>query len=86
MKMIVAILDNNKAEQISKILLNADFRVTRLASTGGFLREGQTTLMVGVDDEKVETALQFFRDNLPPKDNEIQATLYVLKVRNFQRV
>ena len=86
MKMIVAIIDDNHSEHISATLVSNNFRVTRLASTGGFLREGETTLMVGVDDEQVESALQIFRDFFPPAPEKLQATLYVLNVKSFDRV
>jgi uncharacterized protein YaaQ len=87
MKMIVAIIENDKIEQVSQALLVKDYRVTRLASTGGFLREGSTTLMVGVEDALVEEALQVIRDQYEPiSTGPIQATLYVLNVKSFDRV
>jgi uncharacterized protein YaaQ len=87
MKMIVAIVENNKVEQISQALLDKNYRITRLASIGGLFREGATTLMVGVDNELVENVLQIFRDQLQPLNPEqIQATLYVLNVKSFDRV
>ncbi len=88
MKMIMAIVENHHSDSTSSALVNANFRVTRLASTGGFLREGTTTLMIGVDDEKLETALQLIRDQIPLTENteNIQATIYVLNVKDFRRV
>ena len=87
MKMIVAIIENDKIEQVSQALLVKDYRVTRLASTGGFLREGSTTLMVGVEDTLVEEALQVIRDQYELRSTgPIQATLYVLNVKSFDRV
>jgi uncharacterized protein YaaQ len=88
MKMIIAIIENHYSDAISRALLSQNFRITRLASTGGFLREGATTLMVGVEDEQLETALNIIRAQSPPSDDptKIQATIYVLNVRNFKRV
>ena len=87
MKMIVAIVESDKVEKVSQTLLAKKYRVTRLASTGGFLREGATTLMVGVDDDQVEEALQVIREQFPtPSPDQIQATLYVLNVKSFDRV
>lgn len=88
MKMIMAIVENHFSEATSSTLLKANLRVTRLASTGGFLREGATTLMIGVEDDELETALQLIRDQIPILDNqdEIQATIYVLNVKDFRRV
>ncbi|MBN1665619.1 MAG: cyclic-di-AMP receptor [Anaerolineales bacterium] len=88
MKMIVAIVEASQAERISQALLAADFRVTQLASTGGFLREGATTLMIGVPAVQVEAALQVIRDQHPGDydPERVRATLYVLNVKDFNRV
>jgi uncharacterized protein YaaQ len=87
-KMIIAIIENHYSDAISRALLSQNFRITRLASTGGFLREGATTLMVGVEDEQLEPALEIIRAETPPSEdpNKIQATIYVLNIKNFKRV
>ena len=86
MKMIIAIVKDSETDKISQSLLSAKFRVTKLATTGGFLREGATTLMVGVEDDKVEDALSVIRSQIKPNPEDSQATLYVLNVKNFSRV
>jgi len=88
MKMIIAIVDDAKKDEISQALLHESFRVTQLSTTGGFLRGGATTLMVGVEDDLVENALQIIRKQIPnPFDPEKrQATLYVLNVKSFIQV
>ena len=88
MKMIMAIVEDHFSDATSSALVNANFRVTRLASTGGFFREGATTLMVGVEDEKLEEALELIREQIPlsTETDKIQATIYVLNVKDFRRV
>ena len=88
MKMIMAIVENRYSDATSSALRNANFRITRLASTGGFLQDGATTLMVGVEDEQLETALQVIRDQIPLSDDpdDMHATIYVLNVKDFKRV
>lgn len=54
MKLIFAIVHDEDAFHIMDLLNEAGFSVTKLASTGGFLRSGNTTLIGGVEDEKVE--------------------------------
>jgi uncharacterized protein YaaQ len=54
MKLVVAIVQDKDAGRILQALVKKDFRATRLASTGGFLREGNTTLLVGVEEDQVE--------------------------------
>lgn len=88
MKMILAIIDGNQSEAISQSLLREGFRVTRLASIGGFLQEKSTTLMIGVEKEKLERVLTAIRTHFPgPTDPaDVRATIYVLNVKRFDRV
>ncbi len=88
MKMILTILQDSHSDAVARALLANGFRVTRLASTGGLLRGGRTTLMIGVDNEQVEPALEIIRAEVPPapENNPPQATIYVLNVRDFARV
>ena len=57
MKLIVAIVQDEDASRLVSQLMNDGFGVTKLATTGGFLRAGNTTLLVGVDDEKFDRAM-----------------------------
>jgi len=88
MKMIVAILSDDKTETVANDLLQSGFRVTKFASTAGFLSGGTTTLMVGVKNDQLAEALSIIRENFSPLDPEkgIQATVYVLDAENFERI
>ena len=57
MKLIIAIIQDEDASRLISELMTADYRVTKLATTGGFLRSGNTTLLVGVEDDKLNDAL-----------------------------
>lgn len=54
MKLVMAIIHDEDAFQITDILNEQGYSVTKLATTGGFLRAGNTTLICGVDDDRVE--------------------------------
>src|SRR5215212_6822804 len=58
MKLVVAIVQNEDADDLIEALTAAHYGATRLASTGGFLRQGNTTVIVGVPDEAVDSVLQ----------------------------
>ncbi|HEY3414796.1 MAG TPA: cyclic-di-AMP receptor [Armatimonadota bacterium] len=62
MKLILAIVHDRDRHKLSDRLVKEGFRFTQLASTGGFLREGNTTFMIGVDDEQVDAALHVVDD------------------------
>jgi uncharacterized protein YaaQ len=57
MKLVVAIVQNEDADDLIDGLTAAHYGATRLASTGGFLRQGNTTIIVGVPDEAVQNVL-----------------------------
>lgn len=57
MKLIIAIVQDEDAPRLVSTLMNDGYGVTKLATTGGFLRAGNTTLLVGVEDDKYEGAM-----------------------------
>ena len=57
MKLIVAIVQDEDAGRLVSVLMDKGFGVTKLATTGGFLRAGNTTLISGVEDDKLQDAL-----------------------------
>ena len=57
MKLIIAIVQDEDSSRLIGKLMDAGFGVTKLATTGGFLRAGNTTLLVGVDDDKFQAAM-----------------------------
>jgi len=87
MKMIIVIVKDSDAEPVTRALTASDFRVTRIASTGGFLRSGVVTLLIGVNDERVEAGIQVIRDQIGESDSkESRATLFVVPVQRFEQV
>lgn len=63
MKLIIAIIQDEDAGEVISHLNEAEIQVTRLATKGGFLRSGNTTIMTGVEDEKVDEALKIIEEN-----------------------
>ena len=87
MKMIIAIIRDVDSDQITRVLTANDLRVTRIASTGGLLRRGVTTLLLGVDEDKVETTIQVLKDNCSPaNEGEKRATVFVVPIEKFEQI
>ena len=63
MKMIVAIVQNQDAAALGRALVSANIRATKLSSTGGFLKEGNTTFLIGVATADVPRALEVVQQN-----------------------
>lgn len=94
-KLIIAVVQNEDADNVVDALLENDFRATRLASTGGFLRRGNTTLMIGADEDQVDHVLDLIRQNArsgtAPLEAEgasqpAAATVFVLDLEEHQRL
>lgn len=88
MKLIMAIIKDEDNDRVSRKLTDEMFRVTFVASTGGFFRSGRSTLIIGVDDERVEKALQIIKENtaIPENTDEKRATVFVLDVEEFSQL
>lgn len=63
MKLVVAVVQDKDSNRLSSDLMNHKFSATKLASTGGFLRSGNTTFLIGVDELSVPKVLDIIRDN-----------------------
>ena len=58
MKLIIAIVQDEDSSRLVNQLMKNGYGVTKLATTGGFLRAGNTTLLIGVDDEKPHSVME----------------------------
>jgi uncharacterized protein YaaQ len=61
MKLIVAIVQAYDTDPLLRNVTSAGFRVTRIQSTGGFLRAGNSTVFMGVEDDRVRECLELIR-------------------------
>jgi uncharacterized protein YaaQ len=62
-KLVVAIANNDDAGRLLDSLTAAGYRATTISTTGGFLRQGNATILVGIEDEKVPYVLELIRTN-----------------------
>ena len=86
MKMIIAIVNDNDADTLTQAFTAASFRVTRVASTGGFLRSGVVTMLLGVEDDQVDAVIETVRKAMPSKGDQKRATVFVVPVSHFEQV
>lgn len=71
MKMIIAIVQDKDSNALSNAFIEADVRATKLATTGGFLRSGNTTFMIGIADERVAEVLALIKKTSSKRDEYI---------------
>lgn len=62
MKLVIAIVHNDDVHKLRNALIENDFRVTKLATSGGFLRADNATLLIGVEEEKLAQLLDLVRE------------------------
>ena len=62
MKLVLAIVQDDDAIDLIEELTDKDYRVTKLATTGGFLKSGNTTLMIGVEEKEVKNLINVIED------------------------
>ena len=87
MKMIIVLVKDNEADALTRALTDAEYRVTRIASTGGFMRSGVVTLLLGVEDAQVDAAIGLIRKTVGvPGAGEKRASLFVVPVLRFEQV
>lgn len=63
MKLIIAIINSDDSQNVLSEITKAGFYATKLSTTGGFLRTGNLTLLMGVEDEKVDELLELLKAN-----------------------
>ena len=86
MKMIIIIVQNNDADVLTRAFTAGNFRVTRVASTSGFMRSGVVTMLLGVEEPQVDAAIKIVHDALSPSSDKKRATLFVVPVQHFEQV
>lgn len=73
MKMVIAIVQDDDALDLVDALTEKSFRVTKLATTGGFLKSGNTTLLMGVEANKTQEVIDVIESTCK-KRNELVAS------------
>lgn len=94
MKLIIAIVQDDFTPKVIKSLTNNKYKTTKLSSTGGFLKSGNTTLLIGVEDDEVDEVVKLIEDECKDKKivkgkDEITvggANLFILNMDSFKRI
>lgn len=74
MKLVLAIISKDDADKTIAALTKAEFRATRIDSVGGFLKEKNSTILVGVEPKQVKDVLKVLGDNAQSHDEQLTPT------------
>lgn len=83
MKLIVAIIHDEDAHDLISALSETKIGVTKLASTGGFLRAGNTTLLAGVEIDQVDVVLEKIKENCKVRKEITTSTAMMAETSGF---
>jgi uncharacterized protein YaaQ len=87
MKLVIAIIRDVDDGAVIDALIAQGYRVTRVASTGGFLRRGNVTLLIGVEESQVQAVLDILRGVCRPAESgQHRATVFVVDARHFEQI
>lgn len=62
MKLLFAVIQNDDVKALTRALIDHEISVTRISSSGGFLHGGNTTLMIGIEDEQLDLVLNDIKE------------------------
>jgi len=87
MKLMSIILQDRNSDPVIEALVRSGYAVTHMASTGGFLRQGNVTLMVGVEAKKVESILGLLKRHCHTTEpGRHAATVFVLDMPEYLKI
>lgn len=75
MKLILAIVNNDDAYYVNSALNDAGYYVTKISTTGGFLKSGNTTFLTGVEEDNVKNVLSIIRTHSRKREIDVPMTV-----------
>jgi uncharacterized protein YaaQ len=82
-KLVVAIVHNEDAGALVDALLEREYRTTRLHSSGGFLKQSNATVLLGVDDDKVDEVVAIVRENCTARSEVVNPMPPIMEPGEF---
>jgi len=87
MKLIIVIIRDIDETAVLNELVARNYRVTRMASTSGFLRRGMVTLLIGVENDQVQSVISLLKETCSPAEAGLhRATLFVVDTSHFEQI
>ncbi|MBA1393690.1 hypothetical protein EQ500_07395 [Lactobacillus sp. XV13L] len=75
MKLIIAIVQREDANRLQRAFAKESIRATKLATTGGFLSEGNTTFLIGIDDNHVKQVLRLIKEESKSREEYMNSSM-----------
>ncbi|MHC5099962.1 cyclic-di-AMP receptor [Peptoniphilus genitalis] len=78
MKLVIAIVQDEDSENLIRSLNENNFKVTKISSTGGFLKSGNVTILSGIEDEELDKFMGILEEN--SKTREVKRTIQPVNI------
>ncbi|MGO1581378.1 MAG: cyclic-di-AMP receptor [Peptoniphilaceae bacterium] len=94
MKMIIAIIQDKFIDKLMDRFLDEEIYVTKVSTSGGFFKSGNTTLLVGADESELDHIDSIFREVTQTEEVKTEmgsfeisgATIFVIDVEKSLRI
>jgi uncharacterized protein YaaQ len=83
MKLVIAVVQGNDAEPLLAALVDKGYRATQINSAGGFLRERNVTLLIGVSDDRVDDVREIVRNNCHSRTRFVNPLMPIVEPGEF---
>ena len=84
MKLLITIVQDQDANRLTDRLPEEGFQFTKVSSTGGFLREGNTTLLIGVEEEKMDRVLSLIKETGRAREHQVEVPVSIAAMGGAQ--
>lgn len=75
MKLIMAVIQDKDSNRLANEFIDANIRATKLSSTGGFLKAGNSTFIIGVEDDRVQETLELIKKTCQSRRQYLSSTM-----------
>lgn len=75
MKLIMAVIQDKDSNRLANEFIDANIRATKLSSTGGFLKAGNSTFIIGVEDDRVQETLELIKKTCQSRKQYLSSTM-----------
>lgn len=74
MKLVIAIVNHDDSNAVVRALTQGGYSSTKLSTTGGFLMAGNATILIGVEEDKVQAVIDIIHENSSSRKQMIPTT------------
>ena len=90
MKLMIIIVQDQDSYTLVEDLIEEGYRITKLSSTGGFMKSGNTTILTGVADEIVDDVVAILKETVSERESEeknvAMANIFVLPMEEYRKM